>query len=109
PTATPLAASVGPTPGPPLLREARVLTGADGGLRAVAASPDGKRIASGDSAGGLRLWEVATGQNSATFADPGGAVQAVVCSPDGALVATGDFQGNVIIWDLAAGRPAREL
>jgi serine/threonine protein kinase/WD40 repeat protein len=88
-----------------------------GGVPAVAFSPDGTLIASGAKDGVIRVWEVATGRlkyrpHRARHAPPETmlnteyAVESVAFSPDGKWLATGDrweLQGSVTLWDVQSG------
>jgi WD40 repeat protein len=88
------------------------LRGHRGGITVLAFAPDGSRLASSDSAGIVKLWDVATGQERATLqaCEPGNGVTAMVISPDGALLVTaGVVDRWVRIWDAASGAPRGEL
>lgn|GEM_PF-6632190 len=70
-------------------------------ILAVSFSPDGKTLASGDTAGGLKLWEVASRKllkiiNSGGFR--------IAFSPDGKIIAT-----NSGLWDTSSGKMLKEL
>ena len=66
-------------------------------------SPDGTVLATGDSVGGVILWDPRTGvQRKALFAHVDG-VNAIAFSPDGKTMASGGIDGRVIIWDLGSG------
>jgi len=75
----------------------------NGGVSAVAFSPDGKLLATADGDGNVRLWNPVTGQafGSALPVDtgPGGSVVGVAFSPDGKLLATADAAGYVRLWN----------
>ncbi len=81
-------------------------------VRGVAASPDGKRVASVADDMVCRLWEAATGKmlfelrghKEKTPNDFPSMLYAVGWSPDGKLVATADKVGHVVVWDAAAGK-----
>jgi sugar lactone lactonase YvrE len=93
----------------------RGCTDALAGAWAVAFSPNGKTLATGDATTGayaddvingvIRLWNVATGKLIATFADPSsqGALS-LVFSPDGKTLAVGDRDGAAYLWNVATGK-----
>ena len=76
--------------------------------RALAFSPCGQYFASGawwhrgveTEKVPIRLWEVATGENIATFWGHPTDVQDLAFSPDGTLLASGSFDGTILLWDL---------
>jgi len=74
----------------------------------MAMSPDGAQIASGDSDGGVRLWDVAEGKQLQELEAHIKGVSAVAFSPDGKLLASGSGDKTVKLWNLgsieAAGR-----
>jgi WD40 repeat protein len=79
----------------------------------VVFSPDGKTLATGAWAGGARLWNVATHQQTASLSDGAEAIYSVAFSPDGKTLATGSGTGNgnttgtggaVQLWDLTTGQ-----
>jgi predicted NACHT family NTPase len=66
----------------------------------VAFSPDGRMLATGGTGRGVRLWELATGQERGTFAGHEGDVFSVAFSPDGKLLAAASSDAPVLIWDV---------
>jgi WD40 repeat protein len=75
---------------------------ADGvGAYRVAISPSGDRIAVGGSAGTVRVFNVANGQNTSTIRTVGNVATSVAFSPDGQTVAFGDTTSV----GLASGSP----
>ena len=69
---------------------------------ALAAGPDGSRLASGDRFGGICLWEVPTGRPLWRAHGPGG-ISVLAFSPDGEGLASGGHDG-VVLRDVATGR-----
>ena len=72
----------------------------------VAFSPDGTILASGGSEGWnedgtVKLWDVATKQNTATFVGHTDDVTSVAFSPDGTTLASGSGDNTVKVWDVA--------
>ncbi|MCG9131652.1 WD40 repeat domain-containing protein [Candidatus Poribacteria bacterium] len=48
----------------------------------------------------IRLWEVSTGENIATFWSHPTDIQYLAFSSDGALLASGSFDGTILLWDM---------
>ncbi len=75
-------------------------------IRTLAFSPDGSRIA---AAGGsldaqsvvtsvIRLWDVASGENTATLRAHTGAVNSIAFSPDGTRLASVSYDATLRVW-----------
>jgi WD40 repeat protein/serine/threonine protein kinase len=86
--------------------EARVLRGHSAYVRALAFSPDGKRLASGacypDNS--VRLWSVPAGEAVAVLSGHQNEVYSVAFSPDGSRLASGSFDKTARLWDAVAGK-----
>jgi eukaryotic-like serine/threonine-protein kinase len=75
----------------------------------VAFSPDGKRIAIGDTENTVAIREVETGKELATLRGHSGDVFAVAFSPDGRLVASAGEDSTVKVWDSQSGKLIRSF
>ncbi|MGY1702962.1 toll/interleukin-1 receptor domain-containing protein [Geodermatophilus sp. SYSU D00697] len=69
---------------------------------ALAFSPDGRRLVSGNSDGSVRVWDLTpSGPEQTREMTHGGQVSAVAFSPNGDLVASGG-NGEVLLWSMAS-------
>jgi len=70
----------------------------------------GRGAATAAGPAGVKIWDLATGQLSATIACPDAAsARSVSASPSGPIVAIGCADGSVLLADLAGPGPARTL
>jgi CHAT domain-containing protein/Tol biopolymer transport system component/tetratricopeptide (TPR) repeat protein len=68
----------------------------------LAFSPDGKILASGGR--DIKLWEVRTGENTATLTGHTGLVTVVSFSPDGKTLASGGDDKSIKLWEVRTGK-----
>src|SRR5262249_12361117 len=73
---------------------------------AVAFHPDGKRLATADGQGTIKLWDFATGRQLRTYRGHSSNFTGMVFSPDGRFLVTANWDGTSRIWD--ATMTARE-
>jgi len=104
----------GPPPGGPSVLVS-VLSGHtgrgwyNGGIPAMAFSPDGNLLASGGGDQTIRIWKMATGTPVRTLTGHEWGVKSVAFSPDGNLLASGGHDQTIRIWETATGTPVRTL
>ncbi len=75
----------------------------------LAVSPDRQRLASGDSTGDVRLWNIAQGIEETWFDGHTASVTSVSFSPDGQMLLSGSKDGTVRLWDVATSTETRQF
>jgi WD40 repeat protein len=76
------------------------LTGHQGGIKALAFSPNGSQLASSSQDRTARLWDIATGQSWVLENDEGEST-ALAFAPDARTLAIGTFESSVKLWNTA--------
>lgn len=71
----------------------------EGGVRAVAISPDGTRVVSAGNDGTAKVWDLASRRAEATLTWHKRPVVSVAFSRDGSTIVTGDGADNAVLWD----------
>src|SRR5690606_7578177 len=77
--------------------------------RPAAFSPDGARVAAGDGAGTVRVWDARRGGLIRALTGRGAGIMSVRFAPDGARLVTASFDGTARVWQLASGRAIHVL
>ena len=71
-------------------------------VTALTFSPDGSLLASSTDDYTIQLWEIATGQNIATFKGHTDRISSLTFSPDGKMLASGAGDKTIKLWDIIA-------
>lgn len=79
------------------------------GLRDVAFSADGQRVATAGNDRTAIVWDAATGEKIETIEGHDGVVVGVAFSPDGSRLATASSDYTARVWDLQTGEQLLEL
>src|SRR5262245_53292443 len=89
-----------------------ILEGFSKPVNALAFSPDGKTLGTGDGwltrtedatairTGEVKLWDVDAGTERLSIGEYPNAIHSLAFSPDGRTLAIGCFEGTVTLWDL---------
>jgi WD40 repeat protein len=72
-------------------------------VSALVVAPDGSWLASADTGGTVRMWDLATGTLRHTLAGHTSEVSALVVAPDGSWLAAAASGGEMRIWDPITG------
>ncbi len=78
-------------------------------ITALEFAPDGQRLATADRAGGVHMWEAATGGFLVSLAEHKDAITSLSWRTDGVMLATGSEDGQLILWDTRDGFPASTM
>lgn len=76
---------------------------------AIAASPDGTRLAAGTAAGEVRVWNTNDAQPVFTLKEHTEWVRSVAFSSDGKVLASGSEDMTIRLWSMETGKPLNTL
>jgi WD40 repeat protein/beta-lactamase regulating signal transducer with metallopeptidase domain len=79
------------------------------GVRSVAFSPDGRRLATGHHGGYAQVIDVASGKVLHDFSEHTAAVYEIALTPDGGRLVTGSEDRTIKVWNLETGKAERTL
>ena len=90
-------------------RQVTPLYGHERDVRALAVSPDGRTLASGDEVGIVRLWDIRSRSAICVLKGHALSISRLVFSPDGSLLASAadtdsHSRSEVLLWEAATGR-----
>jgi WD40 repeat protein len=77
-------------------------------IRAIAFSPDGKQLLTGEDDGTVRLRDPATGKPRSVLGRHGKSVSALAFAPGGQLLAVAGPDGAIGVWELAPGKSEKK-
>jgi serine/threonine protein kinase len=80
-----------------------IYTGHSSGMRALAWSSDGKRIATASDDYTAQVWDALTGKHAITYHGHLSHVEGVAWSPNNTRIVSGSADGTVQIWDATTG------
>jgi WD40 repeat protein len=83
---------------------AKILRGHAGLIKSAAFSPDGRTIVTASIDGTARLWDTATGKETAVLRGHEDIITSAAYSPDSKTVVTASDDKTARIWDVATGR-----
>src|SRR5262249_56412650 len=86
-----------------------VLHGHTGSVLRLAFSHDGRRLASSDEGGAVRLWDTGPDATLPVLRGHTLYVYPVAYTTDGRLIASGSWDGTVRLWDAATGEAVADL
>jgi WD40 repeat protein len=81
-----------------------VIPAEPGVVTTIAFSPDGRFLATGQSDGGVKMWDVASGRETQTLSGHTASVTSVAFSPNGRWLASGSWDKSVALWEVATGK-----
>ncbi|MGB3492423.1 MAG: serine/threonine-protein kinase [Elainellaceae cyanobacterium] len=81
----------------------------DGGINAMALTPDGRILVTGGNDARICLWDMASGLCVYTLKDHGLAISALAISADGRTLASSSWDQTLRLWDLHSATPQQQM
>ncbi len=81
----------------------------EGAVNSIVVTPDGAKMASQTSDGGIRIWDTATGKELPRIHDGETNATCLTISPDGQFFAQGKANGKIKIYSVSNGAPLATL
>jgi tricorn protease-like protein len=81
----------------------------DSAVYAVAFSPDGRLLASGNADGSIHFWDTSTGKERRAFHAHDQVVKAIAFTGDSRQLVSGGLDRTVRLWDVATGQELRRF
>jgi WD40 repeat protein len=88
---------------------ARILRSSGREVWAVALSPNGMRVATGDTGGGVRVWNLGTTGSRVDLIGHSDAIESLAFSPDGKSLVSASDDETARSWDTGTGRQLAEF
>ncbi len=79
----------------------------DDALDVVTFQPDSTQLATGGRDNAVRLWDTATGENTAILSGHSDWISSLAYSPDGTVLASGGRDNNIWLWNVQTGTSLR--
>lgn len=80
-----------------------------GRVEAVAVSPDGEHVVTGDDAGNAMIWSARTGEPERAIEAHRKTIHGVAFTPDGSRLVTSSYDKTAKVWDVQSGREMMTL
>jgi WD40 repeat protein len=90
-------------------KEQKALTEHASPVHALAISPDGRILASGDKKGVIMLWRLPSGEPFGKLVGHSDRIMSLVISPDGQTLASAGADSNICLWEVQKGKHGMAL
>ena len=91
------------------LQLVKTFVGHEHGVNRVVFSPTGNLFASGDTRGGIRIWDLGAEKVTQAWNEHYGAILDLQFSPDGSRLVSSGSDGQLLVWDVNSGKLIRKI